>query len=149
MTPETKKIYLTGWDGVVSQFCDTSWMSYNSKLFRRHVLEDRVISYNHRTNSEWPYPVSNEILSCFSETTDQNHKSHSWSLCRGENFDLQLHPDQRPEPSKTCPHSWIQRTRTWTSELFQKQRVHHAGRFSAEVPYHVLTSTAKFQHSPI
>ena len=38
-----------------------------------------------------PYPVFNKILSCFSETMEQNCKSCSRSMLRGEDFDLKPH----------------------------------------------------------
>lgn len=40
----------------------------------------------------WTYTASNKKLSCFSETREQNHKSYSQNLHRGENFDLRQHP---------------------------------------------------------
>ena len=54
----------------------------------------------------------NEILSSFSETTDRIHKLHSRSMCRGENFDLQLLleprsvPLQRNHRTRTEPQQW-------------------------------------------
>lgn len=53
---------------------------------------------NHKTSLKWFYPVSNKILSCFAEATDQNHKSCSGSIQKGENFDLQLHPKSKSLP---------------------------------------------------
>lgn len=47
----------------------------------------------------WPHPVSNKIMSWFSEATEWNHKSCSQSMLRGENFDLIQHPEPTFLPS--------------------------------------------------
>ena len=80
---------------------------------------------NHRTCTKWSYPPSTNIVSCFSDTPHQNCKSCSPSTGRGENFDLQLHPGPKDRDV----------TGTWTTQPFQKQRVHCPGRPGAEAPY--------------
>lgn len=51
----------------------------------------------------------NEKLSCFSEMTEQNCKSCSQSLSRGENLDLHLEP--KPPPHPTPPPTHTHRTK--------------------------------------
>lgn len=69
------------------------------------------------------------ILSCFSKTTDQNCKSCSPSMHRGENFGFWLHPEPKshhhPPPPPCHPHTNTEPkdwdvTRTLIPESFQK-----------------------------
>lgn len=72
-------------------------------------------THNHRTRSKWSYSVSIEMPNCFLETTDQNHKSYSGSMCKRENFDLQLHLEQKscpPRGNKVSGHDQILNTGT-------------------------------------
>lgn len=68
----------------------------------------------------WTYTASNKKLSCFSETREQNHKSYSQNLHRGENFDLRQHP-KAVLPS-TEPKDQ-DNTGAWLPEPFLKWRV--------------------------
>lgn len=82
----------------------------------------------------------NEKPSCFSEMTEQNCKSCSQSLSRGENLDLHLEP--KPPPHPTPPPTHTHRTkglrRNWNlnTKLFQKQRDHCSGRSCIDILYH-------------
>ena len=78
---------------------------------------------NHRTSSDWPYPVSYKKLSCFSETTHQNCKS----CIRGKM--LQIIPGTKVH--FTPPQD--QRTGTWPEpESTPAFRIHCPERSSAD-----------------
>lgn len=58
---------------------------YKKCLLRMVFIHDSDVNAEPALN----IPVLlNEILGCFSETTNQNCKSCSQSMCRGENIDL-------------------------------------------------------------
>lgn len=74
----------------------------------------------------------------FAETAGQNHKSRSWSMRRGQNFDLQLHAEPKDlDVARTC-----------TPEHFQKQRVCRPGRSCDDTPHHKRPSSKILQWKP-
>ena len=78
-----------------------------------------------------PYPVS-KVLSCFLETVDQNCKSCSWSMCRGENFDLRQHP----EPVFHPPQS--QRAKNLSSEILSEAKGPLSRKIQCWSPFTIL-----------
>lgn len=107
--------------------------SQAASRFLTHKNCDR----NCRTISNWLYPVSNKIPSCFSDTANQNHRSCSWGM-RRDNFDLQLLPEPKyppPPETKGLEYDWPELEH---QNPFRSEGSIVPGRSGAEAPYHIL-----------
>lgn len=74
-----------------------------------------AILCNCRTSSKWLYPVSNKILSYFSDKSDHRCKTCSWNMSRGENLTSGCTWNQSfttRAPLSPSPQE-NQRTKTW------------------------------------
>ena len=61
---------------------------FTNWVLREALWQVPICSWHTRTRPKWPCPFSKKILSCFSETTEQNCKLFRWSMHRGENVDF-------------------------------------------------------------
>lgn len=131
------KVFLLVSD-VFIRFTSTWWDSVYSwgkskfhSIFHLIITVECALSgrhnFNCRTSSKRSCPVSNKILSCFSETTDRNHKSCNQTMGEERTAISSSACNQSPAPSRT------QRSETWP-ELDTRTLSEVKGRCAGRTP---------------
>ena len=113
--------------------CGVWWAAAGEENWGTAWENDGSTSLNRRITPKWSYPVS---PNCSSETTEQNHKLCRWSMCRGENLDLQLLLETRSQPTPTHRTKGPGHNQNLNTRTLSELRVSHLGRFDDDVPYY-------------